>query len=280
MQVKTYYLLTKPGILMGNLITTLSGLFLASRGHFDPLLFSLTLLGLGPIIASACIFNNYIDREADRKMSRTKHRPLASGLISPARAITLAVVLGIFGLYVLSYTNLLATLLAFIGFLVYVVLYSYCKYYTTQATLIGSIAGAIPPVVGYCAISNHFDLAASLLFLILVVWQMPHFFAIALYRFKDYSAAAIPTLAHKKGPHLAKVHMLAYVIAFALLTPLLPHTGTLYLLSSLLLSAAWLYLAIRGLKTDDDIAWAKQMFRLSLIIITLLCLFISIDPIR
>lgn len=280
MRVKTYYLLTKPGIIMGNLITTLSELFLASKGHLDLPLFSLTLLGLGPVIASACVFNNYIDRDADKKMSRTKNRPLPLGLITEYKALLFATALGLFGLFILFlYTNLIATTISFLGFLIYVGLYSFTKYHTTYATLIGSIAGAIPPVVGYTAISNRFDLAAALLFIILVLWQMPHFFAIALYRFKDYSLASIPTLPNIKGNRTTKIHMLLYVLAFALTTPLLAfrHTGPLYLISALILSLSWLYLSLKGFKTTDDELWAKQMFRLSLIIITLLCLVISID---
>lgn len=279
--IKTYYLLTKPGIIMGNLITTVSGFALASRGHFDGWLFLATLIGLGGVIASACVFNNYIDRDLDRKMTRTKHRPLVKGLISGRRAILFAILLGLIGILILVfYTNYIAVLVASAGFFIYVVLYSFWKSRTTYATAIGSIAGAVPPVVGYCAVSHQFDLGAALLFMILVLWQMPHFFSIAMYRLNDYSAASIPVLPVRKGSHATKVRMLLYIIAFMIATLMLiafGYTGYAYLITAVVLGFAWLYLCIKGFKSDNDKLWARNMFRLSLVIITLLCIMISVD---
>lgn len=281
MMIRTYYLLTKPGIIMGNLITTVGGFALASRGNIDLALFFYTLLGLGLIIASACVFNNYIDRESDKKMARTQQRALVKGLISGRNAIYFAIVLGLFGLITLAiYTNLLAVMVSLVGFFIYVVLYSLWKYRSTYATLVGSISGAIPPVVGYCAVSNQFDMGAALLFMILVLWQMPHFFSIAMYRFNDYSAASIPVLPVKKGNYTTKIHMLLYIIAFTIACILLiafGYTGYAYLVSALVLSFAWLFLCIKGFKAENDKLWARQMFRLSLVIITILCIMISID---
>ena len=172
--IKTYYLLTKPGILFGNLITTAGAFILASRGHIDFLLFLATAAGLFFVIASACVFNNYIDREADSKMARTKNRALVTGLITTKKAIWFAIVLGVIGVIILArYTNTAALITALVGYFVYVVLYSLWKYRSTYATLVGSISGAIPPVVGYCAASKTIDTGAILLFAILVLWQMP-----------------------------------------------------------------------------------------------------------
>ena len=151
---RSYYLLTKPGIIMGNLITTGGGFALASRGDFNPWLFLTTMIGLGFVIASACVFNNAIDREHDRKMDRTKNRPLATGAISLKNAIVFAVILGILGAVTLGYfTNLLTAATAVFGVLVYVLLYSFSKYQSIHGTLVGSISGAVPPVVGYCAVT-------------------------------------------------------------------------------------------------------------------------------
>jgi protoheme IX farnesyltransferase len=268
---------------MGNLITTVSGFALASRGVIDGWLFLATLIGLGGIIASACVFNNYIDRDLDRKMTRTKHRALVKGLVSGRSAIFFAIVLGVLGIATLAiYTNLLAVFVAVIGFFIYVVLYSFWKTHTTYATAIGSIAGAIPPVVGYCAVSNQFDMGAALLFIILVLWQMPHFFSIAMYRLHDYTAASIPVMPVKKGSYATKVRMLVYIIGFMISTFLLlafGYTGYAYLVTALVLGSAWIYLCVRGFKREDDVLWARQMFRLSLVVITLLCVMISIDTI-
>lgn len=279
--IKTYYLLTKPGIIMGNLITTASGFALASRGYIDSYLFLMTLVGLGMIIASACVFNNYIDRESDKKMERTKNRPLAKGLISSNKAIIFASLLGIGGTVFLSlFTNLIAVLTAVAGFIIYVVLYSFFKHRFTSATLIGSIAGAVPPVVGYCAVKNTLDIGAILFFLILVLWQMPHFFSIAIYRFSDYVSASIPVLPAKKGNFATKRQMLLYILGFisaCVLLLVFGYTGYFYLSVAAVLGVVWLILCIKGFKSDNDTLWAKQMFRFSLVVITGLSLMISLD---
>lgn len=281
--IRTYYLLTKPGIIMGNLITTVSGFALASRGNFDVWLFLATLLGLGCVIGSACVFNNYIDRDLDKKMARTRQRALVKGLISGRSAILFAIFLGILGLSLLAlYTNLLAVLVASVGFFIYVVLYSLWKTHTSYATAVGSVAGAIPPVVGYCAVSHQFDMGAALLFMILVFWQMPHFFSIAMYRLHEYTAASIPVLPIKRGAHVTKIRMLIYVILFMISTFLLigfGYTGMAYFITAVLLGLSWLYLTLKGFRSENDILWARQMFRLSLVIITLLCIMISVDTV-
>lgn len=279
--IKTYYLLTKPGIIMGNLITTGSAFILASRGRFDPWLFAATAAGLFFVIASACVFNNYIDKEADAKMSRTKERALPRGLVSTQRALVFAVSLGVIGVLILSlYTNLLASLVAAIGFIIYVGLYSFWKYRTAYATLVGSVAGAIPPVVGYCAAGNCFDMGAAILFMILVLWQMPHFFSIAIYRRDDYAAAAIPVLPLVKGLHATKIQMLLYIIAYIAATAMLiafGYVGYAYLTVSMLLGGSWLWLCVQGFKSGNDRIWARKMFRLSLVIIMALSFMICID---
>ncbi len=279
--IKTYYLLTKPGIIMGNAITATSAFVLASRGQFDFLLFLATVIGLGFVIASACVFNNYIDRESDEKMERTKHRPLVQKLITEQKAILFAIALGFAGILMLAlFTNLLATLLASAGFFVYVVLYSFTKYHSIYGTLVGSISGAMPPVVGYCAVSHHFDLGAFLFFLILVLWQMPHFFAIATYRYKDYLAASIPVLPVVKGMHRTKVHMVSYIIAFipaTFLLTFLGYTGYAYLAVAAFFGFYWLWLCIKGFKSTNDFAWGRKMFTFSLYTITALCFVIPLE---
>lgn len=273
-------MLTKPGIILGNIITTASGFALASRGHIDFSLFLITLIGLGFVIASAGVFNNYIDRKMDAKMERTKNRALPKGLITPQKALIFASLLGVIGLVVLSYTNLLTVFVALTGFFVYLVLYAFMKYRSFYGTLIGSIAGAVPPVVGYCAVSDHFDTAALLLFVIVVLWQMPHFFSIAIYRIDDYAAASIPVLPIEKGMYTTKVHMLLYIIVFMMTTLLLTlsgYTGYLYALVAILLSLSWMALCLRGFTVNNDKRWARKMFVCSLVVIMGLCITIPFD---
>ena len=276
-----YYLITKPGIILGNLFTFAAGFFLASKGTFNFWLFCITLLGLAFIMASACVFNNYIDRNFDKKMERTKNRALVVGAISGQNALIYATILGfIGGILLLEFTNFLAFSIAAIGFFVYVILYSLWKSRTVYGTAIGSVSGAIPPVVGYCAVTNQFDIGALILFFMLVLWQMPHFFAIAMAHFDDYSAAGIPVLPVKRGIFKTKVHMLIYIIAFIVVAGLLTvfnYTGYSYLLVVTAIGLAWLALSIKGFKSIDNRLWGRDMFRLSLVLITAICLMIPLD---
>ncbi len=276
-----YYLITKPGIMMGNLITVAAGFLLASKGQMHVALFLATLLGLAFIMASACIFNNYIDRQLDKKMERTKKRALATGLISGKNAIAFALFLALIGgLILYFYTNLLALSVAAIGFFVYVVLYSIWKSRTQYGTAIGSIAGAVPPVVGYCAVSNHFDLGALILFFMLVLWQMPHFFSVALFHLDDYAKAKIPVLPLTKGVLRTKIHMVIYILAFILTAGMLTffnYTGNLYLVLTMTLGLAWLALCLMGFKSSNDQTWGMHMFRLSLLLIISISFTIPFD---
>lgn len=279
--IKTYYMLTKPGIIIGNAITTAGGFALASKGHFDFWLFLATLIGLCLVIASAGVFNNYLDRESDKKMERTKNRPLVTKIITEKKALIFATVLGMLGFWILILkTNLLTVLITLFGFFIYVVLYVICKYRSIHGTLLGSISGAIPPIVGYCAVSNRLDTGAFILFIILVFWQMPHFFAIAMYRFKDYAAASLPVLPVKKGNYVTKIHMLLYIFAFiiaASLPTLFHYTGLFYLVSTSILGFTWLILCLKGFKSLNDQKWARQMFLFSLVVIMGVCLMMSLD---
>lgn len=279
--MKTYYMLTKPGIIMGNVITTGAGFALASKGLVDFWLFLATMGGLALIIASAGVFNNYIDRAMDAKMERTKNRALVTGAVSSFNALFFGALLCIAGVAILSYyTNALTVLVALSGFFVYLVLYAFWKYRSFYGTLIGSLAGGVPPVVGYCAVSNQLDLGAFLLFMIMVLWQMPHFFAIAMYRLKDYKAAAIPVLPVTKGAYVTKVQILLYIIAFALTSLMLTYvgyTGVVYLAVASVLSLGWFALGLKGFKAANDQVWARQMFVFSLVVIMGLCVTISLD---
>ena len=279
--IKTYYLLTKPGILFGNLIVMAAGCALASQGSMDFRVFLAASVGLCCVMGAGCVFNNYGDQDADKKMERTKNRALPQGVVTGRNALIFASVLCLIGIGILwFYTNMLALGVALCGFFTYVVLYGVTKYRSVYGTLVGSIAGAVPPVVGYCAVAGHLDKGAFLLFCILVLWQMPHFFAIAMYRMRDYAAASIPVLPLKKGIPATKVQMSLYSFAFMsvawMLTPL-GYTGSVYLVVSLVLGLAWFVLSLRGFKAKNDIVWARQMFRFSLVVITLLSAVAGFD---
>lgn len=273
--------IAKPGIIFGNVVTASGGYFLGSRGHIQLIGLLITLIGMGLIIACGCILNNYIDRDIDKLMERTKNRLSAQGLISGQRLIIYAILTGLLGIIVLWLgTNLLTLFIALIGLFGYVIIYSiWLKRTSTLGTEMGAIAGAVPPVVGYCAATNCFDLGAILVFAILFFWQMPHFYAISIYRLNDYKAASLPILPLKKSMLYTKIRMLIYTIAFVIaciLPTLFGYEGYVYFVIALFLGLIWLYLAIQGFKTKDDVKWARKMFLFSIINITLLCIAMGI----
>lgn len=276
--IKTYITLTKPGIIMGNIVTATAGFLLASKGEINLSLLILTLIGLACIIASACVFNNYIDRHLDQKMVRTQNRPLARQSISVQNALVYAACLCLAGTFLLiRWANILTAAVALLGLMIYVLIYSFSKYRTSYATLIGSFAGAIPPIVGSCAVMNRLDTGALILFAMIVFWQMPHFFAIAIYRLDDYAAASLPMLPLEKGIRTTKIHMLFYITIFtasALLLPIYGYTGKAYAIVAALLGCTWLGLCLRGLKCENDQAWARQMFVFSLVVVMAICIAI------
>jgi protoheme IX farnesyltransferase len=279
---RDFITLTKPGIIGGNIISVMGGFFLAARGEFDPLLFLATLVGLALVIASGCAFNNVIDRDIDAVMQRTRNRPLVQGRVTPAATLWFASALGIagFGLLALG-TNVLTVGLAAFGFAIYVGAYSlYMKRHSEYGTLVGSLSGAVPPVVGYCAVTGRFDAGALTLLIIFCLWQMPHSYAIAIFRRKDYQAASIPVLPVVKGIETAKHYILGYILAFVVATltlSLAGYAGIGYFVVALVMGIYWTYLGLEGYRAQDDERWAKRVFGFSILTITTLSLVMSLD---
>lgn len=270
-QLKAYYRLTKPGIVYGNLMTAAAGFLLASRWHINAGRLAAMLVGLGLIIAAACVFNNVLDRDLDARMARTRRRALVTGLITPATALPYATLLALAGTLLLAaFTNGLTLTLALASLIGYVAVYGAAKRLTTAGTLIGSLPGAVPPAAGYTAVTGRFDLGALLLFVILVIWQMPHFYSIALYRLSDYTAAGLPVLPAKRGPATTKRRILAYIAAFTIIAPLLTifsYTNIIYLIFMLTFGLAWLTLGLTRYNKLGDETWGRTMFRFSLIVL-------------
>lgn len=280
--IKKFIYLTKPGIIFGNFISVMGGFFLASQGNIDLWLLLVTLLGTSLVVASGCVVNNIIDQDIDVKMERTRNRALVKKSVSNTAAFIYAAVLGVFGFALLYFfTNLLAVAFAAFGFFVYVVLYSlYLKRHSIHQTLVGSLSGACPPLIGYCAVANQFDVGALILFILFCIWQMPHSFAIAIFRLNDYVSARIPVLPAKKGIYITKLQSAVYVLLFMLTGSLLyvfHYVGLIYLIIFAGLCAYWLYLAVSGFKAIDDRVWARRFFLFSVILITVFSIVISID---
>lgn len=280
---KTYYNLTKPGIIRGNVINTAAGFLLASAWDFKVSVLIAALTGTALVIASGCVFNNYIDRGIDAKMYRTKNRALASGEISIARALAFGAVLGLLGFWILAnYTNTLTVYVGLFAAVMYVVIYGFAKRKSVHGTLVGSISGATPPVAGYVAATNQLDMGALLLFLILVCWQMPHFYAIAIYRLKDYKAAGIPVLPLKYGMTAAKKQSVAYTFLFIMACISLTvagYAGWVFAAVMTVTGVWWLSKELSGFKAKDDAAWARKMFGASLRVIMTLAVMLSVGSI-
>ena len=280
--LKNYLLLAKPGMVLGNLISAAAGFFLASKGQIDGVALAATLIGMSLVVASACVFNNCIDREIDRKMVRTRNRGLATGVVSLKSALSYAIILAVAGMALLcAATNLLSVVITLAGLVIYVVVYSlYMKRNSVYSTLIGSLAGAAPPLAGYCAVTGRFDMGAMILLSIFTLWQMPHCYSIAVYRLDDYAAAGIPVLPVKQGTAAARRHIVGYILAFMAATLMLTsggYTGHSFFAVASVLVMCWLYLAWSGYKASDERLWAKKLFIFSILTISILSVMMSID---
>ena len=277
-----YVSMIKPGIVLGNLVTLAGGFFLAARGGADFRLLFDTMLGLALVVASGCVFNNIIDRDIDTRMRRTHDRVLASGVVRPATAAIYATVLGIFGFGMLALTtNMLVMVAAIAGFVIYVGVYSlYMKRNSVWGTLVGSLSGAVPPVVGYCVARGSFDGGAAIVLLIFALWQIPHFYAIAIHRLKDYVAAGVSVWPAVKGIKSTKRQIVISIVGFTIAAASLSlagYTGRVFLLVALALGGYWLYLAQSGFTTDDDIIWSRKLFVFSIIVVLAISVCMALD---
>ncbi len=278
----SYFALMKPGIVAGNLISLAGGYLLASRGAVDPGHAALVASGVALVIGSGCAVNNVIDRDIDRVMQRTQARPMATGRIPVASALIFACVLAFagFGLLYGATRRIEPLALMLVGYVVYVGLYSlFLKRRSVHGTLVGSISGAIPPVVGYCSVRG-IDTAALTLFMIFGIWQMPHSYAIAMFRWNDYAAASIPVLPLVKGRHRAKQRIALHIAAFlaaALSLAALGYVGNLYIALVLLSGIYWLKTALAGFSAGDDARWARRVFGVSIAVVVLISIAMAID---
>lgn len=279
---RDYLSVTKPGINASNLLAVFAGIWLAEQGALDFLLVAYTLLGAALIIAGGATLNNFIDRDIDPQMLRTQDRPVAAGRIHPQIALWMGIILGIVGMVLLMVlVNPLAAFLGMIGFFVYVFVYSaWLKRTTPLNTAVGSISGAVPPMIGWAAVTGTLDPAAWVLFLFMFLWQPPHFYALAMRKVEDYRKAGVPMLPVVRGFAITKRQVLLWVIALVPVSILLFATGVvgmIYLTFAIVLGLVYLVLAVSGLFVKDDERWARRMFIYSLIYLTCMQLAMFIN---
>jgi len=278
---RSYLQLIKPGITLSNTLSGVAGFFLAaSMVAFNIPTFVGAVLGIALIIASACVANNILDRDMDKHMKRTARRDVASGIISVPKALAFLIVLGLTGFtLLLLLTNFLTFLLGVIAYVWYVAIYGLAKRTTPFSTLIGGVAGALPPMAGYTALTGRVDVAAIILFLILFFWQLPHFYAISMFRKDEYAAAKAPVWAVRYGMKSTKLQIFVSVVLYAVTTSLLffyDYTGVTYLVLSSVLSLYWIYKGISLYRKVDDVKWARTMFGVSLMVLLTILALISL----
>lgn len=277
---KDFLALIKIGIVNSNMITVFTGLFLAMQLGGLNFLQNLDILilamgGSGLIIAGSAALNNLIDRDIDPVMTRTKLRPTVTGRFKASSVWTLALTFIVVGEVLLFSASVAAGLWGLAGIFSYVVLYSmWSKRRHVSNTVVGSLSGAIPPLIGWAAVEPTLGMGAWALFLIMFIWQPPHFYALAMRRTDEYRAANIPMLPVVKGFARTKKSMLGWVLLLFPLPFLLTELGMGFVLLASALNFGWLYLSIKGFKAKDDLKWATGMFVYSLNYMTIL--FVSI----
>jgi protoheme IX farnesyltransferase len=280
--LRDYYALTKPGIVRGNLLVAVAGFLLAAEGRIVWAGLASLIVGLSLVIASACACNNVIDRGLDRKMKRTAGRVLATGRLAVRPAVVFAAAAGLLGVIILALgTSWLAAILAVLAHAAYVLFYGYVKRRSIHGTLAGTVSGALPPVIGYVAVTGRPDAAAAVLFLIMVAWQMPHFYAIAIFRLRDYKSAGIPVLPAVKGLKATRLQIVLYTAAFVILAPLLTavgRTGVTYSIAIIVLGMSWFWHALAGYAMPDEDRWARRMFLHSLVVLVGFSLLLALEP--
>ncbi|PMC38309.1 protoheme IX farnesyltransferase [Bacillus sp. UMB0899] len=274
---KDFLSLIKVGIVNSNAITTFTGIWLALYfsdksflSNIDVVLF--TLIGSSLVIAGSCAINNYYDRDIDYLMERTKDRPTVTGKMNPLHALWVGILLLTIGFALMLMTTLTATIISLVGVVTYIFLYTmWSKRLYTINTVIGSISGAVPPLIGWAAIDSNLSVMAWVLFLIMFIWQPPHFLALAMRRTEEYRAAKIPMLPVVHGFDITKRQIMVWIVCLLPLPFYLYELGTGFLILATLLNVGWIIIGIKGFKNKElELKWATKMFVYSINYLTIL----------
>ena len=279
--LKSYYELCKPNVVYMMLICALVGMLLAEQYVSSYLYLFISLSGIALCAASAAAINQVIDRETDASMTRTDQRPLPQGELSPTHASIFAFVIGALGAMILYFfVNTLTMILTISSLIGYAFIYTvYLKRATPQNIVIGGLAGAAPPLLGWSSVTNTIDPYALLLVLIIFVWTPPHFWALAIYRKDEYAKESIPMLPVTHGVEFTKLQIVLYTIILFIVS-VLPYivlmSGIIYLVSALILSSIFLYYSIKLFVSKDD-EIAMKTFQFSIYYIFLIFLALLVD---
>lgn len=281
--LRSYWQLTKPRIIILLLITTAGSMWIAAEGQVDPVLLLVTLLSGTMAAASANTINCLYDRDIDYEMERTRHRPLPSGRIQPKDALIFAIALAISSFTLLTlFANLLSACLAMSGIVAYVLVYTHwLKRHSTQNIVIGGAAGAIPPLVGWAAVTGELGIPAWIFFALVFFWTPPHFWALALMIREDYAKVRVPMLPviAGEGPTVKQIWVYTLITFWTSLLLVYPfHTlGVVYLAFALVLGGIFMAKAWSLLEAPTDLGLARSLFKYSIFYMMLLCVGMAVD---
>lgn len=278
---RDYLELCKPRVVALMLLTAIVGMLLATPGLVNGKILLFGTLGIAFAASAAAVVNHLLDQRIDALMRRTQQRPIAAGRINSQQAIIFALVLAVLGMAILIYwINVLTAILTLATLLSYAVIYTvFLKHATPQNIVIGGLSGAMPPLLGWTAVTGHIDFASWLLVLIIFAWTPPHFWALAIYREKDYANANVPMLPNTHGVPYTKLNILLYtalLCAVSLLPFVVDMSGLIYLIGVIFLDAGFLYWTIR-LKISEDRLVALKTFQYSIAYLGLLFILLLLD---
>lgn len=280
-RMSAFYALTKPRVVSLIVFTAVIGMFLATPGMVPLQILLAGTTGIALVAGAAAAFNCLVEQKIDARMQRTSRRPLPRGELSNTQTLIFAGVVGGVGLWVLaSFVNVLTMWLTLATFVGYAVIYTVLlKPATPQNIVIGGASGAMPPVLGWAAVTGEVTLEAMLLFLIIYTWTPPHFWALALYRTEEYAKAGLPMLPVTHGPEFTRLHVLLYtfiLFAATLLPFVVRMSGWLYLLSAIILGVWFIVYSLRiHLHYSDRLA--QKTFRFSILYLALLFAALLLD---
>ena len=262
--------LTKMIVLILNVLPVFTGFWLATyftgttiTANSD--LFLLTIVGSTLVMAGALMFNNWYEVDLDVEMKRTQSRPTVTGNISLPVVLSLSIGTTVIGFIMLLFTTMEATLFAFVGWFTYVVLYTlWTKRRYTLNTIVGSVSGAVTPLIGWAAIDSSIHVVPMIMFALLFIWQIPHTFAIAMRRYDEYKAAGVPMLPVAQGFKMTKRQTVIYMACLLPLPLYLTSLGIPFVIIVSLLNVGWLAVGVSGFYMKDDLKWANLVFKTSL----------------
>ena len=276
-----YYEMCKPRVVMLMILTSLVGMFLAVPGMVPLDVLILGNLGIALVASSGAVVNHLIDYKVDALMRRTHNRPIPQGRVDQKQAAIFAAAIGVIGMLILLvWVNQLSAWLTLASFVGYAFIYTgYLKRATPQNIVIGGLSGAMPPLLGWAAVTGTIEPGALILVLIIFAWTPPHFWALAIHRKDEYAKTGIPMLPVTHGEHLTKIHIILYTVIMILVT-LLPYligmSGPLYLLAAIVLGLAFLGWSLLLLFKPKP-STAMDTFRYSIVYLMVLFVVLLVD---